>query len=65
MRGCVAAILAFIMGMGLFLTVNVKARATVIVWIKEIFEDRIEYWFTEAPKNAFPEYEIKWVPDDM
>ena len=65
MRGCVAAILAFIMGMGLFLTVNVEARATVIAWIKEIFEDRIEYWFTEDPQNAFPEYEIKWVPDDM
>ncbi len=65
MRGCVAAILAFIMGTGLFLTVNVEARATVIAWIKEVFEDRIEYWFTGNLKNAFPEYEITWVPDDM
>lgn len=65
MRSCVAAILAFIMGVGLFLTVNVEARAIVITWIKEVFEDRIEYWFTGVPKNAFPEYEITWVPDDM
>lgn len=65
MRGCVAAILGFIMGTGIFLTVNVEARATVIAWIKEVFEDRIEYWFTGSPQKEFPEYELTWVPDDM
>lgn len=65
MRHCVAAILALVLGTGIFLTVNVEARATVIAWIKEVFEDRIEYWFTGNLKNAFPEYEITWVPDDM
>lgn len=65
MSHCVAAILALVLGTGIFLTVNVEARATVIAWIKEVFEDRIEYWFTGDPKNAFPEYEITWVPDDM
>lgn len=64
-RHCVAAILVFIMGTGIFLTVNVEARATVIVWIKEVFEDRIEYWFTGSPQKEFPEYELTWVPDDM
>ena len=65
MHRCVAAILALVLGTGIFLTVNVEARATVIAWIKEVFEDRIEYWFTGNLKNAFPEYEITWVPDDM
>lgn len=65
MRGCVAAILVFIMGTGIFLTVNVEARATVIAWIKEVFEDRIEYWFTGSPQKEFPEYELTWVPDNM
>lgn len=65
MHGCVAAILAFIMGTGLFLTVNVEARAAVIAWIKEVFEDRIEYWFTGDSQNEFPEYDMTWVPDDM
>ena len=65
MRRCIAAILAFIMGTGVFLTVNVEARATVIAWIKEVFEDRIEYWFTGVPQKTFPEYDLTWVPDDM
>lgn len=65
MRGCVAAILAFIMGTGVFLTVNVEARAAVIAWIQEVFEDRIEYWFTGDSKNEFPEYDLTWAPDDM
>lgn len=65
MRGCVAAILAFIMGTGVFLTVNVEARATVIAWIKEVFEDRIEYWFTGVPQKELPVYDLTWVPDDM
>ena len=65
MRGCVAAILAFIMGTGVFLTVNVEARATVIAWIKEVFEDRIEYWFTGVLQKELPVYDLTWVPDDM
>ena len=65
MRRCIAAILAFIMGTGVFLTVNVEARATVIAWIKEVFEDRIEYWFTGVSQKTFPEYDLTWVPDDM
>ena len=65
MHRCVAAILAFVLGTGIFLTVNVEARAAVIAWIKEVFEDRIEYWFTGDSKNEFPEYDLTWVPDDM
>ena len=65
MRHCVAAILALVLGTGIFLTVNMEARAVVIAWIKEVFEDRIAYWFTGDSKNEFPEYELTWVPDDM
>lgn len=65
MRHCVAAMLVLVLGTGIFLTVNVEARATVIAWIKEVFEDRIEYWFTGSPQKEFPEYEPTWIPDDM
>lgn len=64
-RHCVAAILALVLGTGIFLTVNMEARAAVIAWIKEVFEDRIEYWFTGFPEKKFPEYVLTWVPDDM
>lgn len=64
-RHCVAAILAIVLGTGILLTVNVEARATVIAWIKEVFEDRIEYWFTGSQQKEFPEYELTWVPDGM
>lgn len=46
MRGCVTAILVFIIGT----TVNIEARSAAIAWIKEVFEDRIEYWFIGVPK---------------
>lgn len=65
MHRCVAAILALVLGTGIFLTVNVEARAAVIAWIKEAFEDRIEYWFTGVPQKEFPDYELTWVPYDM
>ena len=65
MRHCVAAILALVLGTGIFLTVNMEARAAVIAWIKEVFEDRIEYWFTGSPQKEFPEYEPTWIPGDM
>lgn len=65
MRHCVAAILALVLGTGIFLTANVEARAAVIAWIRKVFEDRIEYWFTGVPQKEFPEYELTWVPDDM
>lgn len=65
MRHCVAAILALVLGAGIFLTVNVEARATVIAWIKEVFEDRIEYWFIGVPQKEFPKYELTWLPDEM
>ena len=64
-RHCVAAMLVLVLGTGIILTVNVEARATVIAWIKEVFEDRIEYWFTGSPQKEFPEYELTWIPDDM
>lgn len=63
MRHCVAAILALVLGTGIFLTVNVEARATVIAWIREVFEDRIEFWLAGVPRKEFPEYDLTWVPD--
>lgn len=65
LRHCAAAILALVLCTGVFLSVNVEARAAVILWVKEVYEDGIAYWFTGKTQEELPQYELTWIPDNM
>lgn len=59
-----AVILAVLIGLGAWLAVDQDARAVVVRWIREVYENSIVYRFfgdASAEKNYF--YELSWVPD--
>lgn len=64
-RTCAAALIALVLGLSMFLSINTEARAAVISWIKEILADRTTYYFTQEGINSLPEYELTWIPDNM
>ena len=59
-----AVILAVLLGLGAWLAVDQDARAAVIRWVREVYENSIVYrFFGDAPteKNFF--YKLTWVPE--
>ena len=59
-----AVFLVLLMGAGIWLAVNVEARAAFTTWMREMYEDSFVYWFfNERSGNALPEYTLGWVPE--
>lgn len=59
-----AVILAVLLGLGAWLAVDQNARATVVRWIQEVYENSIVYRFFEkntGEKNYT--YKFNWLPD--
>ena len=59
-----AVILAALLGLGAWIAVDQDARASVIRWIREVYENSIVYRFfgdVAAEKNYV--YELSWVPE--
>jgi hypothetical protein len=62
-RRAAAAILAILILMGSWLTVDTKARAALIQWVREWYTEHISYRFTEEPKDEnLPQYSIGALP---
>lgn len=57
-------IIAFLIGSGVWLAVDVDARAAFITWIREVYEDSFVYnYFAEEPMDELRSYEIGVLPD--
>lgn len=64
LRRIAAVFLAILIGIGTWLAVTPSARAAVLDWIREIYEDSIIYWFINLDtSSALPEYVPTWLPD--
>lgn len=59
-----AVILAALIGIGAWLTVDQDARAGVARWVREVYENSVFYRFTgDSPTNEPFDHELSWVPD--
>ena len=57
-------LLAALMGTGVWLSVDTEARAAVIQWVREVYEEHILYrYFNEPENDALPTYEITALPE--
>lgn len=58
-------LLIFVIGASITLAVSPQARAAVITWLREQYENSIIYrfWGGDATSD-FPTYQIGWLPDD-
>jgi len=61
----IAAIFAAaIVGSGVWLTFDADARAAVVNWVRQIYENSIVYkYFGERETDVLPVYELQYVPD--
>lgn len=57
--------LAVLLGASAWLAVDVEARAAVIGWIKEVYEDLFVYRYDDKTENPIPEsnYRPSWLPE--
>ena len=59
----IAALIALIVGMSLWLAFDTNARAAVSNWFKEIFGTTVFYHFTENVElTELPNYELSFIP---
>lgn len=59
-------IIAFLIGSGVWLAVDVDARAAFITWIREVYEDSFVYrYFTDRPETGLANYEIGYLPSNF
>jgi len=60
-----AVLLALLIGAGAWLTFDVEARASVLQWFREVYENSVVYRFTEPspPSSSLPQYELSWLPE--
>ena len=64
-RRVAAILLAFLIGSGVFLAVNTEARAAVVRWITEVWEQSIVYrFFGKSEESSLPNYNLGWVPEE-
>lgn len=60
----IAAIIAVIIGLSLWLTIDTNARAVVRNWFKEVFGTTVLYYYTDdAEITELPNYELLYIPD--
>ncbi|MBO4915120.1 MAG: DUF4367 domain-containing protein, partial [Oscillospiraceae bacterium] len=55
--------LALLVGASVWLAVDEGARAAFQRWVREVYENSVVYRFFGSPEEAFPQYELKWVPE--
>lgn len=65
LRHCIAAVMALVLGMTIFFSLNTEAHMAAIAWVKKVFPHQVAYWFTGEVSQALPEYTLTWIPDDM
>lgn len=63
LRRVAIVFLVLLLGVSSFLAVNSEARATVMRWIREAFDNVIVYHFQGAPEKLIPHYTLTWVPE--
>ena len=57
--------LAFLLGASIFLAVNPEARAALLAWVREVYENSVVYRFFGKTTEYFPQYELKWIPEGI
>ncbi len=55
--------LVLFLGASSFLAFNTEARAAVVRWIRETFDNVIIYHFHGAPEELISRYTLTWVPE--
>ena len=64
LRRVAAIFLATLIALSTWLAVDNRARAAVLRWFREVYENQIVYRFTgEKPNEVLPEFELTWLPD--
>lgn len=64
-RMAASIILAFLVGVGAWLAVDAEARAAVVQWVKEVYEESVFYrFFNEPTSEALPYYRLTALPGD-
>lgn len=63
LRRVAIVFLVLLLGVSSFLAVNSEARATVMRWFREAFDNVIVYHFQGAPEKLIPRYTLTWVPE--
>ena len=59
-----AIVLALLFGLGIFFATNTEARAEVVRWAKETWEQSVFYRFFGSKTTAeLPYYALRWIPD--
>lgn len=64
-RYAAAALLAVVIGITLFFSVNTEARAAALAWIRREYSGHTDYLFQEGPDQNLPEYTLTWVPEGL
>lgn len=64
MRYAASILIAFLISASMFLAVNTEARAAVIGWVKEQFQDVYRYFYTAEEVNASSDYVLNWLPEE-
>ena len=63
LRRVAIVFLVLLFGISSFLAVNSEARAMVMRWIREAFDNVIVYRFQGTPEKWFSRYTLTWVPE--
>ena len=61
-RWAVAALLAVVMGLGLFLSASTEARADALTWLRREYSRYTSYLF-KGDQDQIPRYVLTWVPE--
>ena len=61
-RWAVAALLAVVIGLGLFFTVSTEARADALTWLRREYSRYTSYLF-KGDQDQIPRYVLTWVPE--
>ena len=63
-RRAAAVILAVLLGLATWMAVDQDARAAVVRWIREVYENSVVYrFFDDAPSEKNFSYELTWVSE--
>ena len=63
LRRAAAVFLATLIALGTWLAVDDNARAAVLRWFREVYENSIVYRFTgQEEAKVLPEFELTWIP---
>lgn len=64
LRRVAAIFLATLIALSTWLAVDNRARAAVLRWFREVYENQIIYRFTEQEEaKVLPDFELTWIPE--